>query len=693
VTITAVADPVGNQVTVSWTGTAGTRYQLWARRGTHPTPGPGGWVGELVADTDTHAAADRRPETTPDGFQIRHRGLVAEVVQYYQLLTAGPGDPPAWTRPADRTAAMATGPYLFAERLYQLLPAVFRRFDTAAAPDDVADQLPDTLRGQGQLRRLLELVGEELDQLYSTIRSLADLTDVQTVDGRLLPLLAHWVGWRINHGLELAEQRRQIADAATVYQAIQTVAALEAAARRVTGWPCKAKELVDNVAYTNRPERLNLWEVPASPKDEPVLRSVDEVGEGRAAVVRQGATVRLVYATTRSGTSELWETVRGEHGDWTPGMPLVTGPDAYLQPAAAAVGDTALLFWSAYSPDSGWRIEYRALDADGWGPVRGLGAPDAQRRDPAVAVEGTGATAALWLFWRELGPDGRWRLRYQRRTGPTWEPGPDGIHDFPSEQAGDPRVEASPSAAVGQGVLWLWWARRTAVAGGSTRWRVAMRTKTTLDDDTAGWGEVTELPADPAVHDREPTGQAEADGVSVLFSSTRDGSWSVFQVGVDAQAHTWGTPTAVTTEEFTDRSPVAIPARAADHPTPGDTAAVLYRSSRSITYPSTRYRAAVTVDRRYSGTVTVQATNQARLKLGGKVDDVLTYTCSARPLTAVVSKDPAPIAADVVVLHMRPPPSADQAGIDAGVARLIAVLPDFLPATIRARIVIERPSA
>ena len=688
-TVTAVAHPLGNRITVTWAGPATVRFRLLCRRGGYPAPAPGGWLGDVVADTAGPADATPHVETTPDGYRVDHAGLLAEVVHYYQLLTPDPADPQAWVGdPADRASAMATGPYLFAERLYQLLPGIYRRFDTDVAPPE---QVRSQLQGQGQLRRFLELVGGQLDQIYSTVRSLSELANVQDVDGRLLPLLAHWIGWRVDHGLGFADQRRQIADAPSVYQAVQTVAALEATARRVTGWPCAAKELTDNVAVTNRPERLNLWLLPPADAAAPELLSLDEAGEGRPAVARhQDGTVRLVYATTKNGTSELWEKIRAD-GTWAPSAPVVTGPDAYLDPAVAVLAGASLLLWSAYLPGTGWRIDYRFLDGGRWGPVQTFTAPDGtQRRDPAAVVEGDGDAAALWLFWRERSDDGPWRLRYQRRTGPALAPGPDGIRDFPPETAGtaDARVDSGVSAVVREGQLWLWWARRTPVAPGGTRWRCVFRVKDTTADDAGGWGAVTELAADAGHHDREPVGFVDAQGgVTVLLSSTRDGGWSVWRVPIDAQARSWGQPARVTGAVFTDKSPVAVPVG-------DDLTAIVYRSSQSVTYPDGRYRASTTVDRRYSGTVTVPTTNRERLALRGTVDDVLAYTWNtAAPQERIARQDgPIPVAPDMVALFLDPG-GADQGAVDAAVDRLKAILPEFLPIAVRATLVIGRPPA
>ena len=58
----------------------------------------------------------------------------------------------------------------------------------------MTDSAWDTQRGQ--LRRFLDLPGGQLDQLYSFAKALLDLYNLDKADGRLLPLLAYWIGWQ-----------------------------------------------------------------------------------------------------------------------------------------------------------------------------------------------------------------------------------------------------------------------------------------------------------------------------------------------------------------------------------------------------------------------------------------------------------------------------------------------------------------
>lgn len=175
-------------------------------------------------------------------------------------------------------------------QLYSLLPAIYRRYDA---------QPPERVQPQGPLRRFLDLPGGQLDQILSFARALLHLYDSDCVDGRLLPLLAGWIGGRLDFRQEIAGQRNELRYAASIQEAIGNIPTLEAAVKRLTGWECRAKEFANNVFRSNEPERLNLWarrqvdgawSVPSEPL------SLDFAYEGRPAMVRHdepGGAARL----------------------------------------------------------------------------------------------------------------------------------------------------------------------------------------------------------------------------------------------------------------------------------------------------------------------------------------------------------------------------------------------------------------
>jgi len=158
--ITAASHPDGNRIDLSWTvpadGPPGVR--VVRKAGTHPADPDDGAI--VTHATGITSVADHGP----DG-----KGLVGERVYYYTLFPFT-GDPPAFSPdPHNRTSAMAVSRYGFAEQLYGLLPAIYRRYDADGAPairpDDPAGLV------LGQLRGFLDLPGGELDRLYSLLRA------------------------------------------------------------------------------------------------------------------------------------------------------------------------------------------------------------------------------------------------------------------------------------------------------------------------------------------------------------------------------------------------------------------------------------------------------------------------------------------------------------------------------------------
>ena len=120
-------------------------------------PDPPGFDGVLVRRGVVGYPAgpdDGAPVTVePGSTRVVDSGLRGETVYYYALFPFI-GSPPRFdVDERNRVAALATSPFDHAGQMLRLLPEVYRRFDT-----------------QGQLARLLQLPGAQLDQLRSLAR-------------------------------------------------------------------------------------------------------------------------------------------------------------------------------------------------------------------------------------------------------------------------------------------------------------------------------------------------------------------------------------------------------------------------------------------------------------------------------------------------------------------------------------------
>lgn len=664
--IAAVAHPEGNRIDLSWTNPepAGRPGMRVVRREVGHPSGPDD--GVVVADgTDVSTVTDT--------------GLRGETVYYYSLFPYT-GNPPVYdTDPHNRTSATALSPYDFAGLLYRLLPSIYRRYDAALlpAPGSVAPADAD----QGQLRRFLELPGAELDRLYSLARTLLDATDVDRVEGTLLPLLAQWIGWRTNYALPVEAQRNEIRFAPRVYQTIGGLEAVGATVARVTGWECRTKEYVHNVARTNQPERQNLWWVErdsAGQVTEPRLASVNFAHDGRPVLVRDAdGSVFAAYHTRRPAGWDIWAKRHTADGGWEPSVPVTGSPSIDKHPSAALAGPRLWLFWQTYDPadqlaQRHWRISFATRTGTGWSAPAVFGDPATERQLPAAAADGAGG---LWLFWRERAAGG-WQLRYNRHDGIDWQLATAPV--FPPDGPQDPRVEddlhvlVRPGAA--DGALWVFWSRQEAGGPpGQTRRSIAYRVKAGPDPAVMDWSPVRTVPksGDGGYHDRQPYALASAGGtVELLWSTTRDGGPAVVRNTVNPAAFTWGAEEILVAGPYAARGPAAVDL--------DGTTLVLYRSHRSIAYDAGSLH---TLDNRYAGTATADSRWTARLALRGAYEDFQTYVYDAGAGRVRTNDDR--VARDTVGLFLTPDVT-DPDELRVAIGRLAETLRDFMPATARA---------
>jgi hypothetical protein len=315
-------------------------------------------------------------------------------------------------------------------------------------------------------------------------------------------------------------------------------------------------------------------------------------------------------------------------------------------------------------------------------PFASGAADSVQRRSPALIVDDNGA---LWIFWRELA-DNRWTLRYNRFSDADLPPSPVGAKAFPPDGSANPRVEADLSVSLltppagGSGPrIWVTWSRREPLDGngaGTRSWRLASRFKNSVDvaklDD---WSPVVELAGQSGAHDREPFAFQPKDGgpPRAYFSSTRDGSWSIWRSTMDLASHQWAAPTAVTSPPYSDRAPAAFYG-------PDGAEVLAFRSARPVTYPSAQYSSTVTSDVRYCGSSTLRSGNAGQLALmGGPADFTSYFAFAGQPGDRT---DADLIAGDTLGIYVNTGDDDKEALANRG-GRLLDVIGEFLPATTR----------
>lgn len=286
--------------------------------------------------------------------QFSDTGLKGETVYYYAVVTYDGGglSPPAFA------SAMATSAYDSGATLYDTLPAIYSRFDTVFPPPGVA---PGDEK-KGQLHRFLEMFGMQLDLLRSFTAGMRSFSDVDRIDGALLPLLAQWIGWQTDSTVSLAVQRNEIAYAPHYHRTTGLAGNLRATINRYTTFDARIKEFVHNVFLSNDPAQLTIWEA-----------------ERQSGAWRPAHVVTLDLA--HEGKPAALQTADGRQ--W-----LVYHARQNVPSSAASAGRAATA--------SEWHLHYKIRDHGAWQPARRLSYGGEVDKYPTALQRSNGN---LWLFW------------------------------------------------------------------------------------------------------------------------------------------------------------------------------------------------------------------------------------------------------------------------------------------------------
>lgn len=221
-------------------------------------------------------------------------GLIPGKPLYYQLETLPPATPEF-----HRSTVTPTEVYLLGKKMYELLPGVSRRHDTA-----LAAQLAETahiregVQRTGQLRRYLDLFGVAFDSMRSTAEGLRNLRDVDNSDHRYLSLLAAWIGWDLSFNATVPTQRHEIRYAPALYRVTGTHLGCEIWVHRLTGWNPRIKEFARNVFLTNHVQDPN-----------------DPGDNGSRTVDTRDTSALAAMGTFEDRVDYTYDTAEGD-GDW-----------------------------------------------------------------------------------------------------------------------------------------------------------------------------------------------------------------------------------------------------------------------------------------------------------------------------------------------------------------------------------------
>jgi len=127
------------------------------------------------------------------------------------------------------------------ERLYNLLPVIYRQRDTE--------------RGE-PLRALMNVIETEFHNLESDIAHLYDNWFIESCDKWVIPYIADLIGIRGLNTLVIPSQRTQVADTLAYRRRKGTIHALEQVAANVTGWGVRAVECFEQLATTQHLDNI-----------------------------------------------------------------------------------------------------------------------------------------------------------------------------------------------------------------------------------------------------------------------------------------------------------------------------------------------------------------------------------------------------------------------------------------------------
>ncbi|MCJ7838780.1 MAG: hypothetical protein MUP61_06155, partial [Burkholderiales bacterium] len=172
---------------------------------------------------------------------------------------------------------------LNAERLYALLPAVYR--------------IRDEQQGK-PLHALVSLIAQEFEALEENIEQLYDDQFIETCQEWAAPYIVDLIGYRPLHGVApaISSPRAEVANTIAYRRRKGTAAMLEQLARDVTDWPARAVEFFEQLATTQYMNHVRLH-APATAD----LRSTPRMLQRGGAFNAVAHTAEMRRAETGSG--------------------------------------------------------------------------------------------------------------------------------------------------------------------------------------------------------------------------------------------------------------------------------------------------------------------------------------------------------------------------------------------------------
>src|SRR5271165_282231 len=183
-------------------------------------------------------------------------------------------------------------PIYYADKLWNLLPAVYRVQDT------------DQFNANGPLREMVNRIGAVAAELRRSIDRLWEDQSIETCDDWVIPYIASLLDTRLVMGLDARGQRLDVANTIDYRRRKGTLAVLEQVASDITGWDAKAVEFFRRLGRTRH--LLDPAIGPASPagSDTATLQQAEGlVGALTGTRIGGFADLRDLYGAGKSRTA------------------------------------------------------------------------------------------------------------------------------------------------------------------------------------------------------------------------------------------------------------------------------------------------------------------------------------------------------------------------------------------------------
>lgn len=303
-----VAKPVTyDRIKVEWQTPSGAWDRLRLVRGNYgfPTTENDGRIlleGAVDDATATSLGIPRAPQTFEDT-------AVNELRFYYYSIFLHQISTGSWVR-AGNAPCLMTKDYGSGDRLYELIPQVFRDDDTIFL---------SSATGTGMLEAFLDAIGYQVDILRSELESLMWTADPEKMSGGLLPVLAAELGWPYESELGMALGRRQLLNATYLYKMKGTRLGVEGAVSVLTGWaPTVVADTATHLNITLAADRVNRVINPGAETDASGWTGTNATLTRVTTPVRYG-TASFQMAVTAAADASM-ATAAG-----TAGMPVIPG--------------------------------------------------------------------------------------------------------------------------------------------------------------------------------------------------------------------------------------------------------------------------------------------------------------------------------------------------------------------------------